>query len=220
MMRVVLASEWPQLQGLLTDVVEEEPGAVVIGQAENAIKVLDLAENLRPDVAIIDSELPYSVGMDGLTLSRMSGLDIAQSISQRMPGTRVVLVNNLDVQLIPKGPSSRDRQVFFSRKGIAGNTIFRLNDLNHDGAIAATPIFANIEVKTRLAAAQKDDQAPRNALSAGTVSIGGGLYLIGTLWLAPYGVLLVLAGLALYGYGLLKKFTARFWRSGKIQTEH
>lgn len=35
-MRVVLASERLQVQNLLMDVVEEEPGAVVVGQAENA----------------------------------------------------------------------------------------------------------------------------------------------------------------------------------------
>src|SRR3972149_5049868 len=111
-MRVVLASERPQVQNLLVDVVEEEPGAVVVGQAENAIKALVLVENLRPDVAIIDSNLPYSVGMDRLALSRMSGLDIAQAICQTTPGTCVVLINNLDTPVLPKVGLSRDSRVF------------------------------------------------------------------------------------------------------------
>lgn len=210
-MRVILASEWPQVQNLLVDVVEEEPGAVVVGQAENAIKTLVMVENLRPDVAIIDSSLPYSVGMDRLALSRMSGLDIGQMICQKMPSTHVVIINNLDTQVLPEVSLSRDSHAFFSRDKIGGTTPFRLQELFHEVTISEAPVFANVEAKEWTDARQKNGQVTDEAISFGTVSIGGGLYLIGTLWLAPYGVLLLLAGAGALGFGLVRRATARLW---------
>lgn len=211
-MRVILASEWPQVQNLLMDVVEEEPGAVVVGQAENAIKVLVLVENLRPDVAIIDSNLPYSVGMDRLALSRMSGLDIAQTICQEIPSTRVVIINNLDTQVLPEVGLSRDSRAFFSRQRTGGNTVFKLQELCHEVTISETPVFANVEVKAWPTHKQENDQVTDGAVFLGTAGIMGGGYLIGTLILAPVGVLLALVGAVTLAFGLLKKITARLWR--------
>ncbi|MBI2288661.1 MAG: hypothetical protein HYU83_06790 [Chloroflexi bacterium] len=211
-MRVVLASERTQVQNLLIDVVEEEPGAVVVGQAENATKVLALVKNLRPDIAIIDSNLPYSVGMDRVALSRMSGLDIAQTICQTLPSTRVIIINNLDTQLSPEAGLGRDSQAFFSRERIAGNTAFKLQELYREVAISETPVFANVEVEAWPARKQENKQATNDAIVVGTVSIAGGLYLIGTLWLAPYGALLLLFGVVRLVFGLLRKLTVRLWR--------
>ena len=208
-MRVVLASERPQIQHLLMDMIEEEPGAVVVGQAENAVKTLVLAENLRPDVAVIDSNLPYSVGMDHLALSRMSGLDIGQMICQKLPGTRVVIINNLDTQVLPEVSLGRDGQAFFSREKIGGSTSFKLQELYREVTIPEAPVFANVKVEGWPTRLQEDDQLPNDMVVTGTVSIAGGLFLIGTLWLAPYGALLVLAGVVRLGFGLLRRIIAR-----------
>ncbi|MBI2850627.1 MAG: response regulator transcription factor [Chloroflexi bacterium] len=211
-MRVVLASERPQIQHLLMDMIEEEPGAIVVGQAENAIKTLVLAENLRPDVAIIDSNLPYSVGLDKLALSRMSGLDIGQMICQKLPGTRVVILNNLDAQVLPEVSLSRDNQAFFSRERLRGTTSFKLQELCREAAPSEAPVFASVEVESWSASQQKDGSG---AIGSGAISIAGGLYLIGTLWLAPYGVLLALGGVFMLAFGLFKKMTTRLWRKSR-----
>lgn len=67
-MRVMVASEYPEVQYFLREVVEGEDGAVIVGQAENATKALTLAQNLRPDIAIIDSYLPHVVGLDAVDM--------------------------------------------------------------------------------------------------------------------------------------------------------
>jgi CheY-like chemotaxis protein len=91
--RVILASEHPEVRHFLREVVEEESGAVILGQAENATKALALAKHLRPDVAIIDCYLPHTMGSDTVPLSRVGGLDVAESISEEIPDTKVVLLN-------------------------------------------------------------------------------------------------------------------------------
>lgn len=73
------------------------------------------------------------------------------------------------------------------------------------------PVFANVEVEPWPAPQPKGDEVSEEAIFFGTASILGGGYLIGTLWLAPYGVLLVLAGVVTLGFGLLRRITARLW---------
>lgn len=211
-MRVVLASERPQVQNLLMDVVEEEPGAVVVGQADNATKAFVMVKNLRPDIAIIDSNLPYAVGLDAVTLSRMSGLDAAQTICQTISGTRVVVISNLDRQFLPAPGFNTDARAFLSVTGIEGSNALKLGELHHKTMLPSALVFANVAVKSPLDSTQENDQVTEREIAFGVVSVAGGLYLIGTLWLAPYGVLLMLVGVVTLGFGLVKRLFARLWR--------
>ncbi len=211
-MRVVLASERPQVQNLLTDVVEEEPGAIIVGQAENATKALAMVKNLRPDVAIIDSNLPYVVGLDTVALSRVSGLDTAQTISEMIPSTRVVIVTNLDTQGLLEHGLSAGAVAFFSRERKRGNITLKLEELRHEVMPLNEPIFANVEVKPWPTSRQKGDEKTEKAMFFGGISILGGGFLIATLILAPIGVLLALAGVVTMLVGLVRKLTSRLWR--------
>ncbi len=217
-MRVVLASERPQVQNLLIDVVEEEPGAIVVGQAENATKALVLVKNLRPDVAIIDCNLPYSVGLDTVALSRISGLDIAQIISEKMPKTRVIVVINLDTQVLLEHGLSPGAITSLFREKTGANIPFTLNELRREVMPPNAPVFANVEVKPRATPRQKGNGITEKAIFFGGLGIFVGWLLSITMVLAPVGVPLALAGVATVFFGLVRKLTARLWRkvsSGK-----
>ena len=71
--RVIVASEYPEVRHFLSEVVEEQGGAIIIGQAENATKALTLARSLGPDGANVDSNLPRAIGLDTVPLSRIDG---------------------------------------------------------------------------------------------------------------------------------------------------
>ena len=92
--RVFLASEHSYVRDFLSEVIEQEDGVDIIGQAQDARQALTLTRNLRPDVAVIDSYLPHDAGLDTIPMSRINGLDTAQAISQEMPNTRVILLSN------------------------------------------------------------------------------------------------------------------------------
>lgn len=218
-MRVVLASERPQVQNLLTDVVEEEPGTIVVGQAENATRALVLTRNLRPDVAIIDFNLPYSVGLDTVALSRVSGLDTAQTISEIMPNTRVLIITNLATQAVLRHGLSTDAVAFFSREREGSNIAFKLAELRHEAMLPNALIFANVEVKPWPTPGQKGDEITGKTIFFGIVSILGGGYLIGTLILAPVGALLVLGGVVALCAGVVKKLTTRLWRKESVEQD-
>ncbi len=70
--RVMRASEYPEMRTFLREIVEAEDRAVIVGQAENATRALTLAKNLRPDVAIIDSYLPINMVMDLSVYGRLA----------------------------------------------------------------------------------------------------------------------------------------------------
>ncbi len=207
-MRVVVAAERPQIQNLLIDVVEEESGALVVGQAENATRALILVRKLRPDITIIDCNLPYSVGLDTVALSRISGLDIAQTISEKIPETRVIVVINLDTQDLLEHGLSMDAIASFFREKTGANIPFTLNELFHEVMPPNAPIFANVEVKPRATPKQKASNITEKAIFFGGLSIFVGWLFTITMVLAPVGVFLALAGVATVFLGLVGKLTA------------
>ncbi len=209
--RVIVASEYPQARDFLKELVEEEEGTFFVGQAEDVTKAVTLARNLRPDVAILDCNLPYSVGLDTVRLSRMGGLDTAQIISETIPSTRVIIITNLDTQVLREHSLSMDAMAFFSRERIGGNIALKLEELCQEVMLPKALVFAYVEVEPWPAPSQKGDEVAEGAVFLGTAGILGGGYLIGTLILAPVGVVLVLAGVPTVVFGLIRKLTARLW---------
>lgn len=209
--RIMLASEHSEVRYFLREVVEEEAGVVIIGQAENATKALTLARHLRPDVAIIDSHLPHAVGLDTVPLSRIGGLDTAQTISEEIPNTRVILLSNLDEAALPKQSLGSDRGAFFSRELIGTNTPFTLQKLYHEAEQLSILVFANVLVKQRASLRQKVANISDKAILFGGLAILGGLSLMLTVILAGAGVALASVGAATAFLGLAGKLTTTLW---------
>ncbi len=209
--RIMLASEYPEVRYFLREVAEAEAGVAIVGQAENATKALTLARHLRPDVAIIDSQLPHAVGLDTVPLSRISGLDTAQTISEEIPNTQVILLNNLDEAVLPKQSLDSDGGAFFSREIIGTNTPFTLQKLYHEAEQLSTLVFANVEVKQTTTLRLKVASLSDKAILFGGLAILGGLSLMLTVILAGAGIILALVGAATVFLGLVGKLTTAWW---------
>ncbi|MBI2852858.1 MAG: hypothetical protein HYX84_07145 [Chloroflexi bacterium] len=213
-MRVVIATEPLEMQRFLADIVEEQPGAVVVGQAENAVRAVTAVDNLDPDVTIIDSNLPYSVGLDQVALSRASGLDVAQGISVRKPGARVVLLTNLDSKAILERTLNPHELAFFLHRD--GDIIpFTLQDLGQRGIMHDTPVFASIGTRPRTlpmrTSAQRLKRIGGDAIFLGGLGIIGGLLLTITWLLTPVGVAVTAAGVVSVSFGLMTKLAGKVW---------
>lgn len=209
--RVVLASEHPRALDLLREVVEKEEG-VVVGEAENAAKALSLTRSLRPDVAIVDSYLPYVVGLDDVPLSRVGGLDTAQTIVERTPDTRVVLLNNLDPARLSLSELRNAGTAILAREQRDETVPFTLRDLYRQEWSDNGVVFANLGVSPQEARARA---TKANILFGGTL-LGGlalvtGWMLVITLWLVPAGVYLAAAGAGILALSLAARGLARIW---------
>lgn len=146
--RVLIASEYPGVRQFLKQAVEEG-GAAVIGQAHHSFRALALARNLRPDVALVDCNLPYAVGRDTVPLSRISGLDTAQAISEEIPNVRVILLNNLDLEDVPE---ESEKPSLFTVGGRSADKPLTLAALLREADLpSGRPLFASIITRIKKA---------------------------------------------------------------------
>ncbi len=210
-LRVIVASEYPRARDFLKQVIEKEEGAFLVGQAPDVTKALTLARNLRPDAAIIDCYLPYFVGLDTDRLSGMGGLDTAQTISEEIPNTRVILLSNLDEKVLPEHSLGPDVVAFFSRETIGANIPFTLQGLYHEAGQPSALIFANVEVKLPSVLRQKVANISDKAILFGGLGILVGLSLMATVVLAGAGFYLAIAGGTTMVLGMLGKVATALW---------
>ncbi|MGY1836974.1 response regulator transcription factor [Blastococcus sp. SYSU DS0510] len=65
--RVVVVDDHPFLREALTELLEAAGGIAVVGQCADGTEVADAVRQLRPDVLLLDQQMPV---MDGLTAAR------------------------------------------------------------------------------------------------------------------------------------------------------
>lgn len=63
MVRVLLADDNSRFRGVLKRLLERDPEIAVVAEAGDGAEALELAEDLRPDVVLMDVSMP---GLDGL----------------------------------------------------------------------------------------------------------------------------------------------------------
>lgn len=215
-LRVVVASESPRVRSFLSQIVEHERGVDIVGQAPNAQKVLTLSRDLRPNVVILDSYLPYSTSMETVPISRNSGLDVAQVISEEIPRTKVILVNNLDSRALAGGSLATVTDGEFGDYCVAvGGKCISINEWPEVvGSGESELVFASIEARGG-EVPQKTTNVLDKLVFFGALGFAGGFALTLTIILAPAGV--VMAGLGTLSaiVGLVGKLGVSLWRKMK-----
>jgi two-component system nitrate/nitrite response regulator NarL len=78
--RVLIVDDNFAVRSMVRQVFELEPDFEVSGEAENGRDAIQKAENLKPDLVILDLSMPV-----------MSGLDAAPRLKQLLPGVRIIL---------------------------------------------------------------------------------------------------------------------------------
>jgi DNA-binding NarL/FixJ family response regulator len=83
--RVLIADDHLVVREGLATMLHATGEFEIVGQAINGQEAIDQAEKLRPDVVLIDIQMP-----------KVSGIEATYHISQRLPGTRVVILSSFD----------------------------------------------------------------------------------------------------------------------------
>ncbi|MET7330319.1 response regulator transcription factor [Nonomuraea sp. NPDC005650] len=84
MLRVLIAEDMLLLREALVELLRLHEGIDVVAQVASGLEIVAAAERHRPDVAVIDIDLP---GMDGITA--------AAELNRRLPGCRVLILTAL-----------------------------------------------------------------------------------------------------------------------------
>jgi DNA-binding NarL/FixJ family response regulator len=79
--KVLLVDDHAILRDGLRMVLEAQPGIAVIGEAENGRQALDMVEELRPDVVVMDIAMP-----------QMNGAEATRQIKRRFPASKVLIL--------------------------------------------------------------------------------------------------------------------------------
>jgi pilus assembly protein CpaE len=78
-LRLLIVDDFPQVREDLRTALTLTDGIVVVGEASNGQEAVDLAARLRPDVVLLDLEMPV-----------LDGYEAARQVRARCPGCRVV----------------------------------------------------------------------------------------------------------------------------------
>ncbi len=81
MIRVLLAEDQAMMRGALAVLLDLEDDLEVVAQVSDGTEIVPAALDVRPDVALLDIELPGK-----------SGLDAAADLARALPACRVVMV--------------------------------------------------------------------------------------------------------------------------------
>jgi DNA-binding NarL/FixJ family response regulator len=82
-MKVLIADDSEIVRERLAYLLDDVAGVEIVGQAEDAVEGSNLAEALKPDVAILDVRMP-----------RGSGVDVLRAIKQDNPAATVIILTN------------------------------------------------------------------------------------------------------------------------------
>ncbi len=85
MIRILIVDDQNFTRQAIKSILEQESDLEVMGLAENGIKALEKIAEIRPDVAIVDLEMP-----------EMNGFELTQKIGQQFPHTKVIVLSSCD----------------------------------------------------------------------------------------------------------------------------
>ena len=81
MIRILLAEDQTMFRRAVAEVLSREPDLEIVGEVERGDSVVELAVQTRPNVVLIDIEMPY---MDGMT--------VAGQLRRELPGCRTLIL--------------------------------------------------------------------------------------------------------------------------------
>ena len=74
--RVLLVDDQPLFRGAVAALLARQPGIEVVGEAENGLQAVERANELKPDLVIMDVEMPVLDGVEAVRLIREQVLDV------------------------------------------------------------------------------------------------------------------------------------------------
>jgi DNA-binding NarL/FixJ family response regulator len=131
-LRLLIVDDQPLIRRGLSMMLAIEPGIEIVGQAADGLEAIELALATRPDVVVMDLQMP-----------RASGVVATREITAKLPATRVVVLTTYD----------DDELVFEAIR--AGAQAYLLKDASEDEVLATVRAVHRGEARLSPAIARK-----------------------------------------------------------------
>lgn len=83
--RILLADDLPLFRRAIAALIDEQDDMEVVGEADNGVEAVELAQVVRPDIILLDVEMPV---MDGVTA--------AGRLRDVVPGAKIIMLTVVD----------------------------------------------------------------------------------------------------------------------------
>lgn len=150
MIRLVVADDHPVFREMVIDALELEEDLEVVGQASNGLDAVAACLRERPDIIILDVEMP-----------QMNGVEATRKIVAECPHTRVVILtayedDGLILQLIQAGATG------YLLKESKTNEVIRAIRVAHGGDSLIDPKVAQKMMRMMMGMAPAIPAPPKN----------------------------------------------------------
>ncbi|WP_193596886.1 response regulator [Microbacterium sp. YJN-G] len=132
---VLIVDDDPLVRSALAHFVSRDPEVEVVGQAENGLEAIAFLESHRPDVVMMDVQMP-----------EMNGIEATAAIIERWPDIRILAVTTLDGSDTVLPMLSAGASGYLLKDSSADSILAGVREV-HSGASSLSPRIASLLVK-------------------------------------------------------------------------
>jgi DNA-binding NarL/FixJ family response regulator len=115
---VLIVDDNAQFRALLREIVAEEPDLQVVGEAADGAEAMRLAQELRPDIMLLDLVMP-----------RVNGLEVLRWIKAERPEIKVIIVTVHDEDAYRQAAEASGADAYLLKKTLGTDLLPTLQRL-------------------------------------------------------------------------------------------
>ncbi len=84
--RIMMADDNAEIRSYFTNILDHEPDMELLGCASSGAEAVKMAEELRPDIILMDIQME----------TRVAGISASEQILKKLPGTKIIILTILE----------------------------------------------------------------------------------------------------------------------------
>jgi two-component system response regulator NreC len=151
--RVLLADDHTILRDGIRSLIEDEPDMEVIGEAEDGIAVVKLADSLKPDVILMDLAMPL-----------LNGLEATRQIRKNQPGAKILILTMHENEEYIRQVLAAGAMGYILKDAAARELLGAIRSV-HKGEVVLSPAITRLIVTDYLRWGDLSAQEPSDGLT-------------------------------------------------------
>jgi DNA-binding NarL/FixJ family response regulator len=156
---VLIADDQTLFREGIKDLLEDEKGITVVGEASNGPEAVAMAKKIKPDVILMDIKLPQ---MDGVSATRI--------IRKECPSTNVLILSSYEDEAHVTEAIQAGANGYLSKMLPASELVHALKTFTTDGVMIPQPIMGKLIQGLRQMGSSGYDSAP-DSLTATEIKV-------------------------------------------------
>lgn len=151
--RVLLADDHTILRDGIRSLIEDEPDMEVVGEAEDGITVVKLANTLKPDVILMDLAMPL-----------LNGLEATRQIRKNQPGAKILILTMHENEEYIRQVLAAGAMGYILKDAAARELLGAIRSV-HKGEVVLSPAITRLIVTDYLRWGDLSAQEPSDGLT-------------------------------------------------------